>query len=239
VPGQDPAQELQVRQTVQRILAAHLQLPGATSSTKAQRRPPSSRRAFWPGISVDLTGATLIDFDFMDVSVLQARFNEATFHGDAWFLRSAFQGDVSFNEATFQGPGVFESAAFQGGVWFFWATFHDLAQFVDVTFQGNASFVGTTFQGHARFNRATFRDHASFHGATFTRGNEVKGVAGARVLHLDDPGLNRRRKWPDGSTVRPDPADPTRGTLVPTEQAEKPEPAVPSSDPTDGGSGTG
>jgi hypothetical protein len=60
VPAQDSAQEeLQVRQTAQRILAAHLQPPEGASSEEAQRRRPSSRRAFWPSISLDLTGTTL------------------------------------------------------------------------------------------------------------------------------------------------------------------------------------
>lgn len=44
---------------------------------------------------------------------------------------------------------------------------------------------------------------------------------------LAHPDLNERRKWPDGYTVRPDPADPTRGTLIRANQAEEPEPAGP------------
>jgi hypothetical protein len=47
------------------------------------------------------------------------------------------------------------------------------------------------------------------------------------VLHLDDPELNSRRVWPDGYTIDPDSADPTRGTLVRAEQVERPEPAGP------------
>jgi hypothetical protein len=63
----------------------------------------------------------------------------------------------------------------------------------------------------------TFQGDAQFGQTTFTGGNGIRGVAGAQVLRLDDPDLNKRRVWPDGFTVRPDPADPTRGTLVPAE----------------------
>jgi hypothetical protein len=97
VPGRDPAQEeLQVRQTAQFILAAHLNYPApgippggtgvrrlvshipedpsrfarthAHAAAQAQQRRPSSQWAFWPGISIDLSGAALIGFDFREVS---------------------------------------------------------------------------------------------------------------------------------------------------------------------------
>jgi hypothetical protein len=76
-----------------------------------------------------------------------------------------------------------------------------------------------TFQGETGFDKAIFEGDAGFDGA--------------QVLHLDYPRLNNVRVWPVGYTVRPDPADPTRGTLVHSEQAEEPEPAVPPPDPTD------
>jgi uncharacterized protein YjbI with pentapeptide repeats len=309
VPGRDPAQEeLQVRQTAQRILAAHLRLASGIFGAAAQRRPPSPRQAFWPGISLDLTGATLVDFDFARVSVLQARFDRATFQGDARFSKAAFQGDAGFDgaifqgdagfveatfqhdaefvdaafqrdarfhKAAFQGDAGFVDAAFQRDVWFLEATFQHDARFSGatfrhdvwfsrVTFQGGAGFDGVTFQGTARFGRvsfeydaefvraafqgdtefvgADFEGDARFDGATFTSDNGGKGVAGAQVLYLDDPDLNKndRRVWPDGYTVRPDPADPTRGTVIYAGQAEEPEPAVPPPDrPTDNGLGSG
>jgi hypothetical protein len=80
------------------------------------------------------------------------------------------------------------------------------------------------------FDGAAFQDGALFAGATFQGGALFDG---AQVLHLDNPRLNNVRVWPVGYTVRPDPADPTRGTLVHAEQAEEPEPAVPPPDPTD------
>ena len=209
---QDPAQEeLQVRQTVQRILAIHLQPPEGTSSTEAQRRRPSPRRAFWPGISLDLTGAALVDFNFTSVSVVQARFLGAIFQGFADFTRATFQGDAWFYRATFQGFAGFTEATFQGDAGFGRATFRGNAGFTGATFQGDARFGGATFRGDATFGEATFQGDARFHRATFQGYAEFAEV---HVLHVDDPNINKRRVWPDEWAIRPDPADPTRGTLI-------------------------
>jgi hypothetical protein len=237
VPGQDPAQELQVRQTAQRLLATHLWLPPGTSGAADQRRRPSSRQVFWPDVSLDLTGAALVDLDFKEVSAVKAWFNGATFQGSARFHGATFHDDAEFNGATFQrgawfngatfhGNGWYNRATFQGNAWFSKATFQDAAGFAGATFQDSAWFYGATFQDSARFHGATFQRAAWFNGATFTGDNRGEGVAGAQVLRLDDSDLNERRVWPNGWTVRPDPADPTRGTLVRAEQMEEPEPAA-------------
>jgi hypothetical protein len=165
-PRHDPVQELQVRQTAQRLLADHLRRPPNTSGEDAQHRRPSPDEAFWPAVSLDLTGAALVDFNFARVSVIQARFAKATFRGDAEFGGATFQGDAEFDEAT------------------------------------------------------------------FASGNEGEAFPGAQVLYLDDPDANMYRHWPDRYTVRPDPADPTRGMLDYAEQAEEPDPAVLPPDPT-------
>jgi uncharacterized protein YjbI with pentapeptide repeats len=186
----DPArEELQVRQTAQRLLANHLRRPPETSGQEAQLLPPSPQQAFWPGISLDLTGATLVDFNFAQVSVIQGQFAEATFHGDARFGKATFQGDARFDEATFQGDAQFGKvtfqrdasfagatfqrdpwfggATFQGDAWFGKATFQGGAWFTEMTFQGGAWFDGATFQGGAKFGKVTFQRDASFAGATF------------------------------------------------------------------------
>ena len=113
-PGQDPAgEELQVRQTAQRLLANHLRCPPQTSSQGAQLVRSSPQQTFWPGISLDLTGATLVDFNFPQMSVIQAQFVAATFQGDARFDGSTFQGVAWFDEATFQDLAGFGGATFQ------------------------------------------------------------------------------------------------------------------------------
>jgi uncharacterized protein YjbI with pentapeptide repeats len=265
-PGGDPIrEELQVRQTAQRLLASHLRCPPQTSAKEAQLLPPSPQQDFWPDISLDLTGATLVDFNFAQVSVIQAQFVGATFQGltsffeatfqGAWFNEATFQGAsfgeatfqeyASFTEATFQGAVRFNNATFQGAAWFREATFQGLTYFNGVTFQAAAVFKEATFQRHILFNEATFQAAAVFEEATF------QGVAvfeeatfqghtlfnEARVLHFNN--LDRPRVWPDGWTVRPDPTDPSRGTLVRAAPANEPEPAVPPSNPTDNAPGTG
>jgi hypothetical protein len=222
-PGREHArEELEVRQTAQRLLADHLRCPPGTSGQDAQLLPPSPQHAFWPGISLDLSGATLINSSFERVSVKQVKFVGATFLG-SWFSAATFQGDASFVAATFRDAAFFNDATFQRMALFNSATFQDTAFFLGATFQGTAWFDDATFQGTVRFDDESFQGTAGFERA--------------HVVALD--GLDRDRVWPDGWTVRPDPADPTRGTLVRAEHAKEPEPAVPPSDPTDSGSGTG
>jgi hypothetical protein len=154
VPGGDPArEELQVRQTAQRLLADHLRRPPETSGQEAQLLPPSPQQAFWPGISLDLTRATLVNFNFEQVSVIQARFVEATFHGAALFFGATFEGYTRFNEVTFQGDA-----------WFIEATFQSVARFAGATFEGAAWFNKATLQDYALFRKATFQGDAGFGG---------------------------------------------------------------------------
>jgi uncharacterized protein YjbI with pentapeptide repeats len=277
-PAYDPSQEeLQVRRSAQRLLADHLRRPPETSGQDAQLLPPSPQQDFWPGISLELTGATLIDFTFEQVSVIKARFYGATFQGTTWFRWATFQeiagfdevtfyGHARFDEATFQGTTRFDRAAFQRtaafrkadfqrSAQFHKTTFQDNAYFYEATFHGNALFDGATFQaiarfdpvifhGNAQFMGATFQDTALFDGATFQgttwfhkvtfqgaaqfNGATIHGTAWlneAQVLHLIDV-PDRDRVWPDGWTVRRDPADRSRGTLVRTEQTDEPQSAV-------------
>jgi hypothetical protein len=145
--AQGPAQEeLQVRQTAQRVIAAHLQLPEGTSSTKAQRRGPSPRRAFWPGISLNLTGATLVDLDFESVSFVRADFRGAAFTGHALFDYATVTGAALFSEATFNGYAGFMEVIFDGIAWFREAVFTDDTNFRHTTFAGSAAFESTIFK---------------------------------------------------------------------------------------------
>jgi Pentapeptide repeats (9 copies) len=123
-PGWDPTrEELQVRTTAQRLLADHLRYPPQTSGREAQLLPPSTQQTFWLGISLDLTGATLVDFSFAQVSVIQVQFAGASFQGSAEFDGATFQRAAGFDEATFQGHASFGKATFQGDAWFDAATF--------------------------------------------------------------------------------------------------------------------
>jgi uncharacterized protein YjbI with pentapeptide repeats len=228
VRGREAAQEHQLRQTAQRLLADHLRRPQDTSGEDAQSIVASHEETFWPGISVDLSGATLIDIPLRRMSVVDANFDGATFTGDANFGRATFTGDASFSRATFTGDASFDGATFTGYASFFGATFTVRAHFDGATFTGDASFGMATFTGDAYFRGATYTGNAYFGGATISGGATFKGVTFpdtsrgvgyVKVLRLNDPqlhngGNNERRVWPEGWTVRADTYDPSKGTLV-------------------------
>ncbi len=119
-PGDTWQQERQVRLTAQRILGDHLRDERAEDDRSAD--PPGPR--FWPGIRLDLTGATLIDFSFHRVVTADARFVGVTFtgtaqfygatFGGAWFHGATFAGDASFSRATFAGPVASHRAVSRG-----------------------------------------------------------------------------------------------------------------------------
>src|ERR1017187_4260248 len=90
-------QEKQVRLTAQRILSDHL-LHADASQGSAGTAPPR----FWPDIRIDLTGATLIDFNFAKCTVGEALFVGATFNGLAQFDQASFTGFTRFDRATFR-----------------------------------------------------------------------------------------------------------------------------------------
>jgi hypothetical protein len=118
-PGQRhrPQQELQVRKSPQRLLAVHVQRPLNSQPENAAQMHSSRQLTFWPGINLDLTGATLVDFEVHDAVV------NADFHG------ANFIGDASLHGATFTGDALFGSATFTRTAWFHLAAFTDAAEF--------------------------------------------------------------------------------------------------------------
>jgi uncharacterized protein YjbI with pentapeptide repeats len=154
-------QERQVRLTAQRILAEHLR----DDSAKDQQSTDPPRARFWPGIRLDLAGATLIDFNLGNGVMADASFSGATFSGDAWFVGATFSSEARFGGAVFSGEAQFGLATFSGPARFGGAIFSGDAQFVGTIF-GDAQFVGATFGGYARFDGAVF-GLAWFGGATF------------------------------------------------------------------------
>ncbi|MGY1679120.1 pentapeptide repeat-containing protein [Geodermatophilus sp. SYSU D01176] len=174
--ARNAAQELQVRRAAQRLLAEHLHRPAGMSGEEAQTLEASPGARFWPGIDLDLTGATLHESSFSDASVVQGEFSGATFFGRAEFSRAAFSGDASFEGATFADDAEFEGATFSGRARFNQAEFSGRAWFVQATFSGDAGFDGATVVGDAGFDDAEFAGDAGFDSATFS-GNA--GLGGA------------------------------------------------------------
>jgi uncharacterized protein YjbI with pentapeptide repeats len=194
-------QEKQVRLTAQRILAEHLQAEPA--------EPPGTR--FWPGIRLDLIGATLIDFALRKARPADVYFSGVTFVGIAPFDGTTFTGAALFSGATFTSTAFFQGAtftdkawfagvAFTGEAWFGGATFTGEAYFRATTFTGAALFTETTFTDAALFTEATFTSEASFREATFTGAALFDGANanrwsfhGSRVLSTD-----AEHAWPSG-----------------------------------------
>ena len=148
-------QEREVRLAAQRILAEHLRDDRDDIAKHMQPTDPPSAR-FWANIRLDLTGATLIDFNLANGVMAGANFRGAT-----------FSRDTSFSGATFTSAARFGRAIFLGAARFGGATFSRDAQFSEATFSRAARFRGATFTSTARFGRATFSRDAQFAGAIF------------------------------------------------------------------------
>jgi hypothetical protein len=127
-------QERQVRLTAQRILAEHLR----DDRTKDPQSTDTPSSRFWNNIRLDLTGATLVDFNLVNGVMADASFHGATFSGDAWFGWAAFSGHAWFGEAAFRGDAGFDMAAFRGDAWFDAAAFSGHAWFGEAAFLGDA-----------------------------------------------------------------------------------------------------
>ncbi|WBB99578.1 pentapeptide repeat-containing protein [Solwaraspora sp. WMMA2080] len=89
----DPREERQVRLAAQRILARHLR-PTTPNGTPSQ--------AYWNGMTLDLTEATLLDTDFSNCHLNDARFVGVTFAGTARFAEATFIGIAWFDGAMYQ-----------------------------------------------------------------------------------------------------------------------------------------
>ncbi len=131
-------QERQVRLTAQRLLTTHL-----------QRGRPAD--AYWPDITLDLAGATLLDLNLDRCHLHGATFDGARFHGVTQFSLAEFTGPVSFDNARFT-----DNARFINTVWaepadLTGARFDREVNFAKATFRSNATFDGTHFEGDADF----------------------------------------------------------------------------------------
>jgi uncharacterized protein YjbI with pentapeptide repeats len=147
VPVDAVRQEREVRLTAQTILADHLR------PDQGSRDPGET---FWGDIDLDLTDATLINFDLRGCHVGIGRFQDAQFVGETWFDGAVFAGPVWFFDANFTGQARFVEA-----------TFGDEASFGGANFAHGGWFNGTKFGGHAKFSDANFVGGAGFDGAVF------------------------------------------------------------------------
>jgi uncharacterized protein YjbI with pentapeptide repeats len=167
----DAQEELQVRLTAQAILLRHLR------DNQDADLPDAEPDMYWPGIEIDLSGATLVNWTCSEVRFSGASFfHGAKFIGPAFFHKVRFELVASFNDCRFTEWVEFRESTFAHSVYFGSSLFAD-ATFVDVTFSladfGNATFDNalfreTSFKNRAVFERATFRQSAMFDRIRFT-----------------------------------------------------------------------
>ncbi|SDX78298.1 Pentapeptide repeat-containing protein [Amycolatopsis xylanica] len=133
-------QELQVRQTAERLLHLHLQ-PGKDDDNAF----------FWPDIDLDLVSATLTKFKLTHCRIRSAVFHEATFIGDTLFRGTEFTSKADFKGAKFTGGTDFRSVTFSGmGETFTGATFENEVDFGEKTQAKLVGVITRTDHGHRR-----------------------------------------------------------------------------------------
>jgi uncharacterized protein YjbI with pentapeptide repeats len=143
--------------------------------------PEEASQGYWRDVDLDLSEATLIDWDMRDCAVRNAAFHKAVFTGNVWFTRARFNGLARFDEATLPDVANFIEAEFNGQAFFHDARFTGHAWFDEAVFRHQARFDRVHFDGDADFSQVNFADGACLEGAEF-RGETRFGRAqvGAR-----------------------------------------------------------
>ncbi|MEU1763118.1 pentapeptide repeat-containing protein [Micromonospora sp. NPDC005223] len=181
-------EELQVRLTAQRLLAAHLR----------RTRTGTDETAYWIDakgnrMATDLVGAVLVDFELAFCEIEQGNLSGTQFHGDADLSAAQFHGDADLSEAQFHGDANLRGAQlhgdadlseaqFHGNVCLSRAQFHRDAYLSEAQFHGYADLGAAKLLGYAILNRAQFHSgadlsEAQLHGDTTLRDAHFQGDA--------------------------------------------------------------
>ena len=165
-PGKDPA----TRDTARRLLRERL-LP--------------ARPEFWPGMSVDLSGAVLTDLDLSQCRIDgDLRLDGCLLLGQTRLRGLVVGGTTAIRAARFDDHAWLERATFGGPVWLNGTVFTGDAWFGDTRFGGYASFAGVSVGGHAWFGGACFDHSADFGHAVFHRSAGFRGVVARAPVSL-------------------------------------------------------
>ncbi|MEU4473022.1 pentapeptide repeat-containing protein [Micromonospora sp. NPDC023888] len=149
-PDGEP-RETEVRRTAQRVLTRHLRADDPTH---------------WPELTLDLTGATLVDFDATGCTLIDANFTAAAFTGTTTFAGATARGRLLLGAATF-GDVAFEGLTAEGEVLLDGARVGGPASFDGAAFTGGLSCRRSTFAGQASFRRTAFGQPTSFDATRF------------------------------------------------------------------------
>lgn len=150
------SQELEVRTTVQNLIATHLRAPHRIVRVRAGRESlEASSSSHWGGMNLDLRGALLINFDLSRCWITSATFDGARFLGSTKFHGFEADRNVSFQRAEFKDRVTFNAALFES------------SSFAQAKFNGPASFDHAKFTGWTEFRRSAFSQTATFEESDF------------------------------------------------------------------------
>lgn len=156
-------EELQVRLTAQRILSSHLRPP---SNGEAGDARSANAIDYGEDVTVDLTDAILVNFDFSECVLDRCSFDGAVFYGPARFMKARFSTGVSFNRAKFYDAAFFIQTVFLEHTSFQGVKFFDMAIFDGAEFKGQTSFSGSSFYSAVRLANGKFESPAELGGNT-------------------------------------------------------------------------
>ncbi|MEV0136849.1 pentapeptide repeat-containing protein [Dactylosporangium sp. NPDC050688] len=195
-------QELQVRLTAQRLLAAHMSRDLAEAGEATYWLDHRGNR-----MVVDLVGAVLVGFTLNSCDVGRCDLSDAQFHGMADFVGVQFRTAAYLARTHFHGEAVLRGAQFHGEAVLRGAQFHGEADLSVAQFHGNADLFGARFHGDAdlsgaRFHRAAFLRRAQFHGDGFLRGAQFHSNAVLRAAQFHDVADLRGAQFHDAADLR-------------------------------------
>jgi hypothetical protein len=143
--------ELQVRLAAQELLKTHLS---------------HGEPGYWPGMSVDLQRATLVDFRLSGCTLEVADFSRARFVGAVHIRGTTFTRQAGFFGTVFTAPANFDRSVFAEGAFFSYARFGGDVRFTRTRSGGRFLFANTVFEAEADFEGGEHQE-IDFDGARF------------------------------------------------------------------------
>jgi hypothetical protein len=199
--GSSPAH----RPAIVDVICAFLRTPGADAATHQtairllQQRLRPARPEFWPGMSIDLSGAVLPELDLSHCRIDgDLRLDNCVLQGQTRLRGLVVGGGTAIRGTHFDDHAWLERGVFGGPVWFDGTSFGGDAWFGETRFAGWSSFAGTTFAGHAWFGGADFGapvdfGHAIFHRSVGFRGAVARGPVSLSGTTFNGPARVSRR----------------------------------------------
>ncbi|GIH03399.1 hypothetical protein Rhe02_14660 [Rhizocola hellebori] len=160
--GAERRQELEVRRTAQRLLAAHVSIDGDGAPLDGYWL---SERGLL--LSIDLTAAELVDFTLGHCVLGDTILDEAQFHDITDLREAQFYGVAGLGEAQFHGVVLLSEAQFHDKADLHGTQFHDKAFLRRAHFHSVADLSGTQFHDIADLGEAQFHGNADLRGAEF------------------------------------------------------------------------